>query len=506
MSNSLFSNPTNTGTGNTSSSSLFGGNTGSNTSTSNLFKSQGISANFFGNNVIGQPSAGGSNPNPQQGTVTGSGQSTMQTGISGSSLFGGQQQNQQSGGGQLAGAGQQQTNQAQGTTQSSLFGNKAPTTGGTNAPTTNQPQQGSLFGNKSATTPSTGGSTSLFSSNQQSATANTTTQNTNASTSNQPQGTNTGQQQSQTSNTQQQAPTGATGGGLFNKPTEQKSSLFAGNTGTTGGTTQTTGGATQSGGLFANKPEEKKDASKPLTLGGGATGTGSTAGTTTGGTSGGLFGNQQQKQDGAQQQQGQTIAGGVKTSTDIDQTMRHNLTVEELLRSWKKDLDSQVENFQKSAKSLTQHEQDAFKNMQMAEQLNNILGEMEKEYKAIEFTLGGIDKGQDDLYHKLEIIEYELSNFLYPNQNNETSNVSNRTGLITLAKNLNTEIYQIEEELGRLVNEMNQPVTDKDSTQLTENILNNYFDALQWLEVETLKAMNKLSRVESMLSTRQLFE
>ena len=50
----------------------------------------------------------------------------------------------------------------------------------------------------------------------------------------------------------------------------------------------------------------------------------------------------------------------------------------------------------------------------MAEQLSEILKEMEREYLAIEYSLEGIDKGQDNLYQKLDIIEQELSNYLYP--------------------------------------------------------------------------------------------
>ena len=67
---------------------------------------------------------------------------------------------------------------------------------------------------------------------------------------------------------------------------------------------------------------------------------------------------------------------------------------------------------------------------------------------------------------------------------------------------MNTDIYQIEDEMFNLVNEMNQPVDEKDPGQLTESVLNNYFDALQFIETETLKAMNKLSKIETLLSNR----
>jgi hypothetical protein len=124
---------------------------------------------------------------------------------------------------------------------------------------------------------------------------------------------------------------------------------------------------------------------------------------------------------------------------------------------------------------------------------------MNREYKSIEIALDGIEKGQNDLYYKLDAVETDLSNYLYPTQTPENQPRSN---LISMAQRLNTEIYQIEQDLSTLVTDMNQPIGDKDSTQLSENILNNYFDALQWLENETLKTMNKLAKVENLMSSK----
>lgn len=166
-------------------------------------------------------------------------------------------------------------------------------------------------------------------------------------------------------------------------------------------------------------------------------------------------------------------------------------------------MDSQVQNFQGLTKFLTQHELDAYKNLEMGEQLVETLNEMEKEYRAIEFSLGGIDKGQDNLYQKLDIIEQELSNYLYPEQSRPMPESSmSRIDLVNMARRMNGDIFQIEEEMFNLVQEMNQPVDEKDPTQLSENILNNYFDALQFIETETLKSMNKLSKIESLLSNQ----
>lgn len=57
------------------------------------------------------------------------------------------------------------------------------------------------------------------------------------------------------------------------------------------------------------------------------------------------------------------------------------------------------------AKQLTQHEQEAAKNLQNTEQLHTIIDEMNREYKSIEISLESIEKGQNDLYYKLDTVE-----------------------------------------------------------------------------------------------------
>jgi len=139
--------------------------------------------------------------------------------------------------------------------------------------------------------------------------------------------------------------------------------------------------------------------------------------------------------------------------------------------------------------------------MESSEKLNQIVDDMNKEYRAIEIALEGIEKGQNDLYYKLDTVEADLNNYLYPTQGTiDSSKV--KSHLIGMSKQLNEDIYQIEQDLGSLVKDMNQPVGEGDVTQLSENILNNYFDALQWLENETFKTMNKLARVESLMSSK----
>jgi hypothetical protein len=252
--------------------------------------------------------------------------------------------------------------------------------------------------------------------------------------------------------------TGGSGGGLFSN-----SGTTTGGTGgtTTGGTT--TGGTATGGGLFS------------------------------GGTAGGATGTA-----GATQQK---PADGIKGQSEIATATRMNMTTDELLRSWKKDLDSQVDNFQVLSKGLTQHIVDCYKNVDTIKQLDGVLTEMGKEFGAIQYTLDGIDKGQDNLYQKLDIIEQELQNYLYPEQNRALlEGTMTRTDLINKARRMNNELFQIEDEMSNLVGEMNQPLDEKDPTQLTENVLNNYYDALQFIESETIKSMGKLNQIENLLS------
>ena len=56
-------------------------------------------------------------------------------------------------------------------------------------------------------------------------------------------------------------------------------------------------------------------------------------------------------------------------------------------------------------------------------------------------------------------------------------NVENCIGVFVInkARRMNNELFQIEDEMSNLVGEMNQPLDEKDPTQLTENVLNNYY-------------------------------
>ena len=211
-----------------------------------------------------------------------------------------------------------------------------------------------------------------------------------------------------------------------------------------------------------------------------------------------VFGDQQSKLGtlstqgsvfGAQQKpQGSSIGAG------------EDISIEGLLKSWKEDLDKQVQVFAEVNKSLEQHEADVYKNVDLGGKLLKNLQQMEKEYRAIEFACDGIDKGQNNLMNKLNVVEQELSNYLYPEQSKPlTEGKMSRTDLINQAKNLNNEISKVEKEMTKLITEMSQPVGDKEDDQLSENLLDSYFDALQFVESETLKSITKLNKIESEL-------
>lgn len=62
-----------------------------------------------------------------------------------------------------------------------------------------------------------------------------------------------------------------------------------------------------------------------------------------------------------------------------------------------------------------------------------------------------------------------------------------RNDIIFKAKTLNRELELMDREISELVETINKPDIDNGASFLSQNILNNYFDALQSIEVQTVK-------------------
>lgn len=84
------------------------------------------------------------------------------------------------------------------------------------------------------------------------------------------------------------------------------------------------------------------------------------------------------------------------------------MNVDDLLRRWKKDLDEHVDNYGKLAKDLVTHENEISLNYETVStslklllntmfqilELGHMVGEMERDFSGIEFSLNGIAKQQ----------------------------------------------------------------------------------------------------------------
>ena len=113
---------------------------------------------------------------------------------------------------------------------------------------------------------------------------------------------------------------------------------------------------------------------------------------------------------------------------------------------------------------------------------------MENDYGHVQGQLGGLETQQDDLLKKLNSIEQEIEKSLGDSQNDQTFIKSEN--LISKAKDLNKEAIQIEDSLIKLVEEINQPF--KDSNEDISKILNSYYDALEFIEMDTVNIFQEL--------------
>lgn len=104
--------------------------------------------------------------------------------------------------------------------------------------------------------------------------------------------------------------------------------------------------------------------------------------------------------------------------------------------------------------------------------------------------MGGLEKQQDDLIRKLNDIESELSKAL-PNDSEE-SHIKSAT-LINKTKELNKETILIEDQIQKLVDEVNQPL--KEYNEDVNKILNSYYEALEYIELDTVFRLSLLNNI-----------
>lgn len=108
--------------------------------------------------------------------------------------------------------------------------------------------------------------------------------------------------------------------------------------------------------------------------------------------------------------------------------------------------------------------------------------QLESDYTHIETSLGGLERQQDDLITRLNHIEGELTKAL-PHDTEQT-HLKSSTNLLNKAKELNKETILIESQIQKLVDEVNQPL--KEYNEDATKILNSYYEALEYIELDTV--------------------
>lgn len=108
--------------------------------------------------------------------------------------------------------------------------------------------------------------------------------------------------------------------------------------------------------------------------------------------------------------------------------------------------------------------------------------QLESDYGHIQTSLGGLERQQDELIRRLNQIEGELTQAL-PQETEET-HMKSSSNLLNKAKELNKETIQIEKQVEKLVEDVNQPL--KDYNEDVNKILNSYYEALEYIELDTV--------------------
>lgn len=108
--------------------------------------------------------------------------------------------------------------------------------------------------------------------------------------------------------------------------------------------------------------------------------------------------------------------------------------------------------------------------------------QLESDYGHIQTSLGGLERQQDELIRRLNQIEGDLTKTLPPET--EETHMKSSSNLLNKAKELNKETIQIEKQVEKLVEDVNQPL--KDYNEDVNKILNSYYEALEYIELDTV--------------------
>ena len=112
--------------------------------------------------------------------------------------------------------------------------------------------------------------------------------------------------------------------------------------------------------------------------------------------------------------------------------------------------------------------------------------QLESDYTLIQTSLGGLERQQDELYTRLNHVEGELTKALP--QDSEEAHLKSSSNLLNKAKELSKETGKIESQIQGLVEEVNQPL--KEYNEDVNKILNSYYEALEYIELDTVISLN----------------
>lgn len=115
--------------------------------------------------------------------------------------------------------------------------------------------------------------------------------------------------------------------------------------------------------------------------------------------------------------------------------------------------------------------------------MNSNIKQLENDYSHIQTSLGGLEKQQDDLINRLNEIDTELSKSL-PIDSEDTQ-LKSSSNLLNKTKELSKETLLIEDQIQKLVDEVNQPL--KEYNEDVNKIMNSYYEALEYIELDTVK-------------------
>jgi hypothetical protein len=181
--------------------------------------------------------------------------------------------------------------------------------------------------------------------------------------------------------------------------------------------------------------------------------------------------------------------------------------MDDLFKEWKKEMQLQLKDLQGIGSGLRGNEEELVKKYLTIGSMKHAFEDTMRDYQQVDDNFEKINKDQDNIAKKLEVLEKEIDNQIKSDP--RFANLDKPGGqqnILTKCQEMTKKVSTLDDEMEKMItkldeNQIDRGVSDSGSLQSDTNmILTNFYDSLRQLEIVTMTYQNQLDQIESELN------